>query len=85
MPERNVLTWTALINVFVAHGRSKKALRMFDEMKKTKLQPDYITLIRVLIAYSHGGLLDEGVRVFDSSRRDYGIEPSASIDNETGS
>lgn len=80
-----MLTWTALINGFVAHGRSKKVLRMFDEMKKAKLQPDYITLIRVLIAYSHRALLDEGVRVFYSSRRDYGIEPSASIDNETGS
>ncbi|XXG79475.1 hypothetical protein AAC387_Pa09g0531 [Persea americana] len=75
MPERNVLTWTALINGFAAHGQSKEALRMFDEMKKAKLQPDYITFIGVLTACSHGGLLDEGMRVFDSIRRDYGIEP----------
>ena len=40
MLERNVLTWTALINGFSAHGRSKEALRLFDEMMKAKLQPE---------------------------------------------
>ncbi|RWR95110.1 pentatricopeptide repeat-containing-like protein [Cinnamomum micranthum f. kanehirae] len=85
IPERNVLMGTTLINGFAAHGRTKEALRIFDEMKKAKLQLDYIISIGVLTACSHGGLLDERMRVFDSIRRDYGIEPSASIDNKTGS
>lgn len=75
MRERNVLTWTALINGFAAHGQITKALRVFYEMKKAKLRPDYITFIGVLTACSHGGLLEEGMWIFHSIRRDYGIEP----------
>ncbi|KDP37078.1 hypothetical protein JCGZ_06134 [Jatropha curcas] len=76
MPERNVLTWSALINGLGVHGRSKEALRMFYEMKKTNLQPDHITFNGVLVACSHGGLVDDGWQVFKSIKNEYGIEPT---------
>ncbi|KAL5975111.1 hypothetical protein ACLOJK_031788 [Asimina triloba] len=75
MQERNVLTWTALINGLATHGRSKDALRTFDEMKRSGFWPDYVTFIGVLSACSHGGLVDEGWQIFNSIRSDYGIEP----------
>eukprot|EP00257_Ricinus_communis_P015797 XP_015573782.1 pentatricopeptide repeat-containing protein At4g21065-like [Ricinus communis] len=77
MAERNVLTWTALINGLAVHGRSKEALRMFDEMRKEiNLRPDHITFNGVLVACSHGGLVADGWRVFKSIKHEYGIEPT---------
>ncbi|KAJ8755951.1 hypothetical protein K2173_024496 [Erythroxylum novogranatense] len=76
MSERNVLTWTALINGLAVHGRSVEALKMFDEMKKAGLPPDHITLKGVLIACSHGYLVEDGWRVFKSIKNEYLMEPT---------
>ncbi|XP_022764131.1 pentatricopeptide repeat-containing protein At4g21065-like [Durio zibethinus] len=76
MPVKNVLTWTVLINGLAVHGRSKEALKVFSEMKKTGLKPDHVTFNGVLVACSHGGLVDDGWEVFDSIKMDYGMEPT---------
>ncbi|RVW40031.1 Pentatricopeptide repeat-containing protein [Vitis vinifera] len=75
MGERNVLTWTALINGLAVHGRSAEALRMFYEMRNHGFQPDHVTFTGVLVACSHGGLVSEGWHVFESIRNEYGMEP----------
>ncbi|XP_034691376.1 pentatricopeptide repeat-containing protein At4g21065-like [Vitis riparia] len=75
MGERNVLTWTALINGLAVHGRSAEALRMFYEMRNHGFQPDHVTFTAVLVACSHGGLVSEGWHVFESIRNEYGMEP----------
>ncbi|XVF02090.1 hypothetical protein REPUB_Repub04eG0146600 [Reevesia pubescens] len=76
MPVKNVLTWTALINGLAVHGRSKEALKVFYEMKKTGLKPDHVTFNGVLVACSHGGLVNEGWGVFNSIKMDYRMEPT---------
>ncbi|GMY08154.1 pentatricopeptide repeat-containing protein At4g21065-like [Fagus crenata] len=75
MPVRNVVTWTAMINGLAVHGRSGEALNVFYEMKNSGLRPDYTTIIGVLVACSHGGLVEDGWRVFESIRNEYGMEP----------
>lgn len=76
MPIRNVMTWTALINGLAVHGRGREALRVFYELKKSDVHhPDYITFTGVLVACSHSGLIDEGWQVFESIRKEYGMEP----------
>lgn len=76
MPDRNVLTWTALINGLAVHGRGREALRMFNEMKESGLQPDDIIIRAVLVACSHGGLVADGRQVFDSIKNEYNVEPT---------
>lgn len=75
MRVRNLLTWTALITGLAVHGRSREALRVFHEMKKCGLRPDSVTITGVLVACSHGGLVEEGWRLFESIRNVYGMEP----------
>ncbi|AES72968.1 putative tetratricopeptide-like helical domain, DYW domain-containing protein [Medicago truncatula] len=75
MPERNVVTWTALINGLAVHGRSREALKVFYEMKESGLKPDGALFIGVLVACSHGGLVEDGWRVFESMRDEFGIKP----------
>ncbi|CAL8148274.1 unnamed protein product [Prunus armeniaca] len=76
MPLRNVRTWTALISGLAVHGRSREALRVFYEMKESGLQPDHIAITGVLVASSHGGLVDDGWRVFKSIEDEYGLKPT---------
>ncbi|KAB2627659.1 pentatricopeptide repeat-containing protein [Pyrus ussuriensis x Pyrus communis] len=76
MPFKNVNAWSALISGFAAHGRSREALRIFYEMKSSGLQPDHISITGVLVACSHGGLVEDGWRVFKSIGDEYGMEPT---------
>ncbi|CAK8568038.1 unnamed protein product [Lathyrus sativus] len=75
MPHRNVVTWTALINGLAVHGRSREALKVFDDMKESGLKPDRASFIGALVACSHGGLVEDGWRVFESMTNEFGIEP----------
>ncbi|XP_019433915.1 PREDICTED: pentatricopeptide repeat-containing protein At4g21065-like [Lupinus angustifolius] len=75
MPHRNVVTWTTLINGLAVHGRSREALNAFYDMRKSGLKPDHVAFLGALVACSHGGLLEDGWRVFGSMRSEYGIEP----------
>ncbi|KAF8400093.1 hypothetical protein HHK36_015968 [Tetracentron sinense] len=75
MPSRNVFTWTALIDGLAVHGRSREALGIFYDMKNSGLRPDFNTFTGVLVACSHGGLLEDGWQVFESMRNEYGMEP----------
>ncbi|XP_059646543.1 pentatricopeptide repeat-containing protein At5g06540 [Cornus florida] len=75
LPERDTLSWTALIAGLAMHGYAKKALKYFSEMVKTGLTPRDITFTAVLSACSHGGLVERGFEIFESMKREYGLEP----------
>nr|XP_021861004.1 thymidine kinase b-like [Spinacia oleracea] len=61
-PDKNVITWTALISGYGHNGRTDEVLELFDEMIKEGLRPNYVTFLAVLSACSHRGLVDEDTR-----------------------
>ncbi|KAF6158813.1 hypothetical protein GIB67_012456 [Kingdonia uniflora] len=71
---KDVVTWNALISGYAQHGYAEKAIWLFDEMKGTGINPDWITFVGVLSACNHGGLVDCGIRYFDCMERDYGVK-----------
>ncbi|CAK7342147.1 unnamed protein product [Dovyalis caffra] len=75
LPERDALSWTALIAGFAMHGYAETALEYFSRMVKSGLTPREITFTAVLSACSHGGLVKKGLELFKSMKRDYRIEP----------
>ncbi|XP_027353337.1 pentatricopeptide repeat-containing protein At5g06540-like [Abrus precatorius] len=76
MPERNVVTWNAMICGLAAHGHVEDALCLFEKMKKDQVVvPNDVTFIGVLSACRHGGLIDVGRKIFSSIEMVYGIEP----------
>eukprot|EP01018_Ginkgo_biloba_P004534 Gb_08029 [translate_table: standard] len=77
MPERSVVSWTAMITAYAQHGLGSEAIQLFEQMQKTNMKPNHITLVGVLSACSHAGLADEGMHYFDSMNRDYCITPIA--------
>lgn len=74
MPVQNLITWNSMVCGFAQNGRAGESIRIFDEMIKKGIKPDYISFIGVLFACSHTGLVDEGRTYFTLMTEDYGIK-----------
>ncbi|KAI3474464.1 hypothetical protein Pfo_029325 [Paulownia fortunei] len=60
MRERNIVTWNAVICGHAQNGQGNAAIEMYQKMKLTGIQPNSITLLGLLLACNHDGLIDEG-------------------------
>ncbi|KAL7188967.1 hypothetical protein ACSBR1_038767 [Camellia fascicularis] len=76
MPERDLGSWNSLIAAYGINGDGASALQIFSELKKLGIyQPNAITFVNILSSCAHAGLIEEGIEIFDSMNRDYGIDP----------
>ncbi|XP_059647197.1 pentatricopeptide repeat-containing protein At2g13600-like [Cornus florida] len=75
MDDRSIVSWTSMIMGCAQNGHAREALKVFDEMRKESVEPNYITFICVLYACSAGGLIDEGWKYFSSMTHDHGVSP----------
>ncbi|URE10538.1 PPR repeat [Musa troglodytarum] len=60
MPERNVISWSILIDGYVKHGDPKEALELFQSMLGQGVRPDVISAVGAISACSQLGALDQG-------------------------
>jgi len=75
VPQKNCLTWTAIICGLALHGNARDAISYFSEMIRSGLRPDEITFLGVLSACCHGGLVEEGRKYFSQMRFNFNITP----------
>ncbi|EOY28177.1 hypothetical protein QUC31_012891 [Theobroma cacao] len=75
IPERGIVSWSSMIGGLAQHGHGKEALRVFNQMLKYGVSPNQITLVSVLCACNHAGLITEAKRYFGSMRELFGFEP----------
>ncbi|KAG6484267.1 hypothetical protein ZIOFF_061062 [Zingiber officinale] len=61
--------------ICMTNGHSSLAIETFREMEQEGPQPDQVTLMGLLNACTHAGLVDEGLSYFNSMTRDYTIDP----------
>lgn len=77
MPRRSTVSWTSMIMGFAKQGRGEEAIDVFRWMQRfgdDDVRPDGITLLAVLCACSHSGLVVEG-RYFFQSIQMWRIQP----------
>ncbi|KAG7586684.1 Pentatricopeptide repeat [Arabidopsis thaliana x Arabidopsis arenosa] len=75
MSERDEVTYTSLIDGYGNQGEGRVALALFDEMIRSGIKPDPVTMVAVLSACSHSKLVHEGERLFMKMQCEYGIRP----------
>ncbi|KAJ8633614.1 hypothetical protein MRB53_026950 [Persea americana] len=75
LPQKGVVSWSAMIGAYAAHGHGEDALRLFSKMLGEGLKPNSFTFTSLLTACRHSGLVEEGMRQFNSMRKDYSIVP----------
>ena len=73
---RDLISWNTMIVGLAHNGRVTEALNIFKELLIGGPPPDQITLAGVLLACNIGGLLDEGLIIFSSMEKEYGIIPA---------
>jgi pentatricopeptide repeat protein len=76
LKEKDTASWTSIICGLAMNGKTSEALELFEEMKLFGAKPDDVTFIVLLNACSHGGLVEEGHKLFHSMSCIYGIEPN---------
>ncbi|XP_058097322.1 pentatricopeptide repeat-containing protein At3g29230-like [Magnolia sinica] len=75
MTKRCIITWTTMVSGLALNGQCKEALAIFDAMCRERVAPDDVIFIAVLTACTHGGLVEEGQRIFNRMVGEFGIEP----------
>ncbi|KAJ4959685.1 hypothetical protein NE237_019595 [Protea cynaroides] len=77
MQEKDVSSWTALINCYGLNGQGSKAISIFEKVKQTtSVAPNTVTWLAVLSACSHSHLIEDGFRYFKEMSTDFGVKPS---------
>ncbi|KAJ8541560.1 hypothetical protein K7X08_002376 [Anisodus acutangulus] len=75
MAQRCIITWTTMISGLAVNGHCRDALELYEKMCLDGVEPDDVVFIAVLSACTHGGLLEEGKRVFYQMVNKFGIKP----------
>ncbi|KAL0913973.1 hypothetical protein M5K25_017468 [Dendrobium thyrsiflorum] len=60
MGDRDLLTWTSMINGFATSGNFRDALEFFSQMQNERINPDEVVLGTMLSVCAQMGALDEG-------------------------
>ncbi|KZV23318.1 pentatricopeptide repeat-containing protein chloroplastic [Dorcoceras hygrometricum] len=71
----DLFSFTTLIASYAKHGMGAEALKVYELMKKSGLEPDDVTFVSILSACSHSGLVEEGHFHLNSMIKDYGLVP----------
>ncbi|CAM6033764.1 unnamed protein product [Sphagnum compactum] len=73
MTTRDVVAWNTMLGGYAMHGLAKEALELLERMCKEGVEVDNVTLVALLSACSHLGLVDEGMHYYESMGLVYGI------------
>ena len=75
-PARDHVSWNAVIVGLAQNGGAEQALQIFHQMTIAGETPDHVTMIGVLTACSHAGLVAEGLCHFKELTELHGVMPS---------
>ncbi|KAL4185955.1 hypothetical protein AMTRI_Chr10g233440 [Amborella trichopoda] len=74
--EPDLVSFTAMIAGYAAHGDCKEALDLFSLMKELDIRPTSMTFTAILCACVHVGDLKSSEEIFNSMLPEYGICPA---------
>ncbi|KAH7404453.1 hypothetical protein KP509_15G026300 [Ceratopteris richardii] len=77
MLDRNTVSWNAMLSVYAQNGLGYMALELFRQMNCKREEVNGVTLVCILSACSHAGLIDEGYTYFYLIFQRYFITPNA--------
>ncbi|KAL6201253.1 hypothetical protein ACLB2K_024968 [Fragaria x ananassa] len=76
MKNKDVASWNIVITGYGMHGNANEALDMFSHMCEAQIEVDEVTLVGVLSACSHSGLVSEGRELLRQMSSKYSVLPS---------
>lgn len=76
MTEHDLVSWGTIICGYGCHGRGEDSLSLYSEFMRTGFKPDRVIFLSVLTACSHNGLVDQGLSIYKSMDKNFGVSPS---------
>ncbi|KAM3760573.1 hypothetical protein ACB098_01G204100 [Castanea mollissima] len=76
MQSKDLTSWNTMLTGYAVNGCLQKEMEIFNEMVESGIRPDAVTFIALLSGCSHAGLTDEGQRLFNKMKKNYGLSPS---------
>ncbi|KAK3118309.1 hypothetical protein QOZ80_9BG0697090 [Eleusine coracana subsp. coracana] len=73
--DRDTRCYNAMLHGLAVHGHGRDALALFDRMCGEGVAVDGVTMLAVMCACAHSGLVDEGQHYFHRMEDEYGITP----------
>ncbi|CAN4081605.1 unnamed protein product [Withania somnifera] len=73
----DTIAWNTMIIGNSMHGKGEEALLLFHEMVSLGVKPNSVTFTGILSGCSHSQLVDQGLMIFYSMRKDHGVEPDS--------
>ncbi|XP_010555596.1 PREDICTED: pentatricopeptide repeat-containing protein At2g41080 [Tarenaya hassleriana] len=71
------ISWSSMMSAYGFHGKGEDAIKLFRIMEDRRdLKVNEVAFLNVLSACSHSGLKDEGLELFDSMVKTYGLNPN---------
>lgn len=76
IPRKDVVSWTTMIDAYRIHGCGLQAFTLFRKMgdSQYRVSPNSVTLLAVLSACGHSGLVEQGRACFDLAPDKYNLE-----------
>ncbi|XP_027070311.2 pentatricopeptide repeat-containing protein At5g42450, mitochondrial-like [Coffea arabica] len=68
LPRKSVVSWNAVICGYAQNGKGKEAIDVYQRMKSSGVRPNSVTLLGLLLACNHVGLVEEGYSYFNQAR-----------------
>uniref|UniRef100_K3XVX2 Pentatricopeptide repeat-containing protein n=3 Tax=Setaria italica TaxID=4555 RepID=K3XVX2_SETIT len=71
--EKDLISWNGIIAAYAHHGVALEAIRLYDKMQENGYKPNDVTYVVLLSACSHSGLVDDGLKIFESMVKDRSV------------
>nr|KYP62737.1 Pentatricopeptide repeat-containing protein At4g04370 family [Cajanus cajan] len=76
MTSHDLVSWSAIIAGYGYHGKGETALRLYSEFLESGMKPNHVIFLSVLSSCSHNGLVEQGLNIYESMTKDFGIAPN---------
>ncbi|BAT87489.1 hypothetical protein VIGAN_05086500 [Vigna angularis var. angularis] len=76
MPSHDLVSWSAIIAGYGYHGKGEIALRSYSKFLESGMKPNHVIFLSVLSSCSHNGLVEQGLNIYESMTKDFGIAPN---------
>ncbi|KAL5993441.1 hypothetical protein ACLOJK_014366 [Asimina triloba] len=80
LPERDLISWTVLLNSYVRSNRAREAIDLFFLIREENVRPDEVTVVGVFNACSQLGDLNLG-RKLENLSQEFGIDYNCYVVN----
>ncbi|MCO5583835.1 hypothetical protein L7F22_037750 [Adiantum nelumboides] len=75
-PTSNIVRWNALMMAYAREGNTEQVFDLFEKMQEKRIRPDEITLLSLLTACCHAGLVSKGLMLFEATSKEFHLSPS---------